>query len=438
MSLIQEGDQKKVRMAYLCIVSSHTVNGVAAIHSDLLIKTIFKEFYDFFPNKFQNKTNGVTPRRWIHSANRELSNLITETLGEEEWIGDLSLVNRLAPQIENKDFIKKWILVKHKNKERLAEWVRQNTGIEISTDALFDVQVKRIHEYKRQTMNVFYVIHKYLQIKNMSEEERKDVVPRVIMIGGKAAPGYYNAKQLIKLINNVGFKINDDPETGDLLKLIFLPNYNVSSAQIIIPATEISQHISTAGTEASGTSNMKFVMNGGLIIGTMDGANVEIAEEIGEENMFIFGGKVNDINEWRADMHQSGGDTSYVPNEIKTVLHEIRNKTFGDMSSMNDFLTSVDGGYDHYCVCQDFVSYIKAQEKVDEAYKNPLRWNQMSIKGVAHSYKFSSDRTIQEYCDDIWNVERIEIPKPSLNPMQRVRSFPNLTTNDSSDRTTNV
>lgn len=301
MSLIEEGYPKKIRMAYLSIVCSHTVNGVAALHSQLLKETIFKEFDQLYPGKLQNKTNGVTPRRWIHCCNPALSELISDTLGGiDEWITSLDNLQQLKPYAGDKNFVKQFQAIKRANKAKLQKWVKEQTGYDIPLDALYDIQVKRIHEYKRQLMNILYVIHRYLSILDTPQHERRSKFPpRVVMIGGKAAPGYHNAKAFIKLITAVSAKVNADHSIGDLLKVIFLPNYNVSSAQIIIPAAELSQHISTAGTEASGTSNMKFVMNGGLIIGTMDGANVEIAEEIGESNMFIFGERVDGVNRIR-------------------------------------------------------------------------------------------------------------------------------------------
>lgn len=288
-------------MAYLSIICSHTVNGVAALHSQLLKETIFKEFHELYPGKLQNKTNGVTPRRWIHCCNPALSELLSDTLGGiDEWITCLDNLNNITPYATDRSFMEKFIHIKRDNKMKLQRWVKERTGYDIPLDAMYDIQVKRIHEYKRQLMNILSVIHRYLTILDTPQHERKNkFTPRVIMIGGKAAPAYHNAKAIIKLITAVSAKINGDHQVGDLLKVIFLPNYNVSSAQIIIPASELSQHISTAGTEASGTSNMKFVMNGGLIIGTMDGANVEIAEEIGEHNMFIFGERVDGVNKIR-------------------------------------------------------------------------------------------------------------------------------------------
>lgn len=299
MSIIEEGAPKKIRMANLCIIGSHTVNGVAELHSELLKTTLFKDFYELFPKKFQNKTNGVTPRRWIACANPELSELYTQHTGGRDWLINLEFVKQLNGKEEDPEFRKQWAEIKLRNKKRLAKWVHKNTGIIIDENSLFDVMVKRMHEYKRQFMNILYVIHRYLTIKAASPAERAKMVPRTVMFGGKAAPGYYNAKLVIKLVGSVSNVVNKDKETKDLLKVVFLPNYSVSNAEIIVPASELSQHISTAGTEASGTSNMKFVMNGCLIIGTMDGANVEIAQEIGEKNMFIFGALVNEVESLR-------------------------------------------------------------------------------------------------------------------------------------------
>ena len=275
VSIIEESQPKMVRMAYLAIVGSHKVNGVAELHSDLIKTTIFKEFVKIFgPDKFTNVTNGITPRRWLHQANPRLSELIASKVGGLGFLKDLTMLNELEKYADDKEFKKEWAEIKYANKVKLAKHIKATTGVTVNPSALFDIQVKRIHEYKRQQMNIFGVIHRYLTIKAMSPEERKKLAPRVSIFGGKAAPGYWMAKTIIHLINNVGSVINKDKDVGDLLKVIFLEDYNVSKAEIIIPASDISEHISTAGTEASGTSNMKFVMNGGLIIGTCDGANV--------------------------------------------------------------------------------------------------------------------------------------------------------------------
>jgi starch phosphorylase len=360
MSLVEEGYPKKIRMAYLSIVCSHTVNGVAALHTDLLRKTIFKEFDELYPNKLINKTNGVTPRRWIHCCNPELSDLLSETLGGiDEWVTFLENLNQLTPFANDPTFQKRFIAIKKANKRRLAKWVKENTGFDIPIDAMYDIQVKRIHEYKRQMMNILYVIYRYLSILETPAHERANkFVPRVVMIGGKAAPGYHNAKAIIKLITSVSYKVNNDRSIGDLLKVIFLPNYNVSSAQVIIPAAELSQHISTAGTEASGTSNMKFVMNGGLIIGTMDGANVEICEEIGEHNMFIFGERVDGVNKIRKELYE--GKRGYVGGRLQKCFNAIKEGFFGDVSIIEPIIDSLADGGDHYITCFDFYSYIDA------------------------------------------------------------------------------
>ena len=297
-----EPPRRFVRMAYLAVVASHTVNGVAAIHSEIIKDTIFNDFYKMFPNKFQNKTNGVTQRRWLAFCNPPLRNLITAKLGGSDcWIVDLYKLKALKEHADDPAFQEEWRKVKSIAKDRAAALILRLTGIKVSTSSLFDVQVKRIHEYKRQLLNVLGIIHRYDQIKKMSPEQRKNLVPRVCVIGGKAAPGYEMAKRIIKLICAVGDKINNDKDVGDLLKLIFVPDYNVSTAEVLIPGTELSQHISTAGTEASGTSNMKFAMNGSLIIGTLDGANVEIADEIGRENIFIFGAEAHDVPRLREE-----------------------------------------------------------------------------------------------------------------------------------------
>ena len=277
VSIIEESQPKMVRMAYLAIVGSHKVNGVAELHSDLIKTTIFKDFVKIFgPDKFTNVTNGITPRRWLHQANPRLSELIASKVGGLGFLKDLTLLNELEKHADDKEFKKEWAEIKYANKVKLAKHIKSITGVTVNPSALFDIQVKRIHEYKRQQMNIFGVIHRYLTIKAMTPEERKKLAPRVSIFGGKAAPGYWMAKTIIHLINSVGAVVNQDKDVGDLLKVIFLEDYNVSKAEIIIPASDISEHISTAGTEASGTSNMKFVLNGGLIIGTCDGANVSL------------------------------------------------------------------------------------------------------------------------------------------------------------------
>lgn len=340
-------------MANLCVVGSHKVNGVAFLHSELLKTTLFKDFCDIFPTKFINMTNGVTTRRWIMGANPLLAQLYTEYLQTDEWALDMSLLKGLEKFVDDPVFQSKWQAIKLNNKRKLAEWIHHNCKLVINENSLFDMHVKRIHEYKRQLMNILYVIYRYLAIKEMSAEQRKQVVPRTVMFAGKAAPAYTTAKNIIKLVNEVSYVINNDETTKSLLKVIFLPNYNVSNAEIIIPASELSQHISTAGTEASGTSNMKFVMNGGLIIGTMDGANVEIYEEVGPENIFIFGARVEAIEGLKHKMSTTSPE-DYVPQPLKKVIQAIRAGTFGEKDLLLGLMGTILNNNDWYLVTADF------------------------------------------------------------------------------------
>jgi len=403
LSIISERyGQKTLHMANLACCASHTINGVAAIHSELIKKTVLKDFHTVYPEKFQNKTNGVTQRRWLAFCNPMLRELITETIGSDAWIRDLTAIRPLADRADDPKLQAKWRAIKRSNKERLAALVLERTGIVVSPDALFDVHVKRIHEYKRQLLNVYGVIDRYLRIKAGD----KAVQPRVIMFGGKAAPGYDMAKRIIKLVSAVGQVVNNDPDVGDLLKVVFLPDYNVSSAEVIIPGTELSQHISTAGTEASGTSNMKFAMNGSLIIGTLDGATVEIAEEIGEKNVFLFGAladQVPRLQAERAGFHPSS--------RFRAVLDAVSSGRFGWADYFRPLVETVTGGRDHYLVANDFESYLEAQARVDAAYADEETWTRMSILSTAGCAKFSSDRTISEYAEDIWGVTPCRRPE---------------------------
>ena len=346
VSIIEESQPKMVRMAYLAIIGSHKVNGVAELHSDLIKTTIFKDFVKVYgPDKFTNVTNGITPRRWLHQANPRLSELIASKLGSYEFLKDLTLLNKLEPYIDDKAFKKEWAEIKYANKVRLAQHIQKTKGYSVNPKALFDVQVKRIHEYKRQQLNIFGVIHRYMAIKAMSPEQRKKLAPRVSIFGGKAAPGYWMAKTIIHLINKVGEVVNADSDVGDLLKVVFLEDYNVSKAEIIIPASDISEHISTAGTEASGTSNMKFVLNGGLIIGTLDGANIEITREIGEQNIFLFGNLSEDVEDLRH--HHFYGDYQ-MNSELVKVFDFIKKGTFGDESSFGALISGIVEHGDYY------------------------------------------------------------------------------------------
>eukprot|EP01133_Synstelium_polycarpum_P009863 gene9863-11526_t len=403
LSIIDESD-RTIRMAYLAIVGSHTINGVAFLHSELLKSGIFSNFYELWPDKFDNMTNGVTPRRWVHQCNPRLSDLITKSLNSARWISNFEIISGLKKYANDSGFQRQWMEIKLSNKVRLAEYIEKQCGVKVSVEALFDIQVKRFHEYKRQLLNILGVIHRYSEIK-----AGKRVEPRVIVFGGKAAPGYYMAKLIIKLINNVAKVVNEDPQVGDLLKIVFIPNYCVSNAEILIPASDISQHISTAGTEASGTSNMKFAMNGGLIIGTLDGANIEIRESIGEENMFIFGAKTEEVDGARKQIHEG----TFKPcQEWTSVITSIKEERFGPLEKYQPILDSITEGKDHYILSYDFKSYIDVQHKIDEAYQDKPRWAKMSILSTAGCGKFSSDRTIKEYAEKIWNIDQCRRPGP--------------------------
>jgi starch phosphorylase len=408
MSIIEEGDTKCVRMAHLALVASHTVNGVAYIHSELIKTTIFRDFYTLWPHKFQNKTNGVTPRRWLAFCNPPLRALISSALKTDAWIGEADLLTGLRPFADDAVFRTDWAAVKRAAKVRLAGVIKEQCGVAVSPDALFDIQVKRIHEYKRQLLNVLSIIDRYDTIMRMTPAQRAHAVPRVCIIGGKAAPGYDMAKRIIKLVSAVGDKINSDPDVGDLLKLVFIPDYNVSLAEVIVPASELSQHISTAGTEASGTSNMKFAMNGCLIIGTMDGANVEIAEEIGAENMFVFGALAADVPRLRRER------ASFKPcDRFFAVCDMIRHGAFGWADFFAPIVDSITQG-DYYLLGVDFEAYLKAQDAVDATYRDAERWTRMSILSTAGTGKFSSDRTIREYAADIWRVSPARRPSAGV------------------------
>ncbi|KAJ2988664.1 hypothetical protein NUW58_g3856 [Xylaria curta] len=408
VSIIEESQPKMVRMAYLAVVGSHKVNGVAELHSDLIKTTIFKDFVTIFgEDKFTNVTNGVTPRRWLHQANPRLSELIASKVGGNEYLKDLTLLNKLELFVDDKEFRKEWAEIKYANKVRLAKYIKSTLNINVNPAALFDVQVKRIHEYKRQQLNIYGVIHRYLTLKAMGPEERKKQQPRVSIFGGKAAPGYWMAKQIIHLINNVGSVVNKDPDIGDLLKVIFLEDYNVSKAEMIIPASDLSEHISTAGTEASGTSNMKFVLNGGLIIGTCDGANIEITREIGQENIFLFGVLSEDVEDLR---HAHASKEQHVIDPALTKVFEaIQGGMFGNPQDFNAMISAVRDHGDFYLVSDDFQSYIDTHSSVDEAYRNQEEWVSMCIRSVARMGFFSSDRCINEYAEGIWNIEPLAV-----------------------------
>ncbi|MED5403397.1 MAG: glycogen/starch/alpha-glucan phosphorylase, partial [SAR324 cluster bacterium] len=408
ISFIEENDHKQIRMPYLSIVGSHTINGVAELHTELLKTTVFKDFYKLFPERFQNKTNGITPRLWLRNVNPELSKIITAKIGDG-WITDLQQLRQLEAFADEPEFQQSWRSAKRLKKEQLANWLKQNSGVSIDPESLFDVQIKRIHEYKRQLLNILHVIFIYNQ---MLEHPELPFVPRTFLFGGKAAPGYYMAKLIINLANDVARVVNHDPGIHNRLKVVFVPNYNVSIAEKIIPATDISQHISTAGTEASGTGNMKFVLNGAMILGTMDGANIEIAEEVGAENIFTFGMSSDEVS----SLAKSGYNprVSYQHNPgLRDALSMINTGYFNrDKPHLyNDLYNSL-VFEDKYMLLEDFASYVECQQRVFKTWQEPEKWTRMSILNTAASGKFSSDRTIAEYAKDIWELEPVTVELP--------------------------
>lgn len=404
MSLVEEGPEKKIRMAYLSIVGSHKVNGVAALHTQLLIDGLFREFSELFPDRFINVTNGITPRRWLKKANPALSKVITNAIGPE-WVKDLDLLKTFEPAAYNAGIRQEVIEAKRENKIILARYIKENLGMTVNTDAIFDFQVKRLHEYKRQLLNALHAIALYLDIK---ENPNKPFTPRVIMFGAKAAPGYYIAKLIIKFINAVGEVINNDPTVGDKLKVIFLPNYRVSLAEKIMPAADLSEQISLAGTEASGTGNMKFALNGALTIGTLDGANVEISQCVGKDNIFIFGMTVNEVEALRL---QGYDPNDYISknHHLSRILELIRGGFFAhdDAGLFNPLLDNL--AHDFYMCCADFGDYYNTQQKVAELYTRQDAWTEKAIINIANMGMFSSDRTIKEYANNIWNIKPFNV-----------------------------
>lgn len=406
LSIIEEGWEKRVRMANLAIVVCHRVNGVAAMHTEILKNSTFSDFNILWPEKFQNKTNGVTPRRWLLQINPSLSDVITKWLKTDEWALNLDLLEGLKKYADDPALQQDISDAKMANKSRLAAYIRNNFGVEVNPTALFDVHIKRIHEYKRQLLNIFHVMHRYLAIKEMSPAARQKVVPRVVFFAGKAAPGYAMAKRHIKLINSVAEVVNNDNDVKEYLKVFFVPNYNVSLAGLMIPASDINQQISTAGTEASGTSNMKFAINGSLIIGTMDGANVEIAQCVGEENMFIFGLRAEAVEVAR--MHMSVGLIKPDP-RLQEVFEAMEAGTFGPADTITPIIDALNSN-DRYLVVADFPSYAEAQQRVDELWHNKKEWARMSIVNTATTGMFSSDRTVKQYAEDIWEIKPCRVP----------------------------
>jgi starch phosphorylase len=400
MSIIGEEGGKRIRMAHLAIVGSHKVNGVAALHTQLMRQTIFADFDRLYPGKIVNMTNGITPRRWLNQANPRLAELISAQIGKG-WIKELSQLKQLVPLAEDAAFRARYSAIKRGNKVRLAALIKQRLNLDVNVDSLFDVQIKRIHEYKRQLLNVLHVITLYNRIRRGGE-----CVPRTVIFGGKAAPGYEVAKLIIKLINDVADIVNNDPQAAGKLQVVFIPNYDVSTAEIIVPAADLSEQISTAGTEASGTGNMKLSLNGALTIGTLDGANIEIGEEVGWENIFIFGLNTVEVADLNAKGYQPW-DYFNANAELREVLHMIGSGFFSP-SEPDRFKRIIDNLLhrgDQYLLLADYASYIACQEQVEVAYRNQDLWVKKSILNVANMGKFSSDRTISQYAQEIWNAK---------------------------------
>lgn len=400
MSLIEEGEVPQIRMAYLAIVGSFSVNGVAALHTQLLTKGLFNDFYQLWPTKFNNKTNGVTPRRWLSHCNENLAKLISKNIGDD-WIRDFSKVKQIRRFFDNNAFQKQWQQVKFDNKQKLVALVKRDCNVEFDANMMFDVQVKRIHEYKRQLLNVLHVIHLYERIR---KGDTKTLTPRCVLFGGKAAPGYFIAKLIIKLINNVAQTINADPLAKPYLRVAFLPNYNVTAMETICPATDLSEQISTTGKEASGTGNMKFMMNGAITIGTLDGANIEIKQAVGDENFFLFGAKSEQLKDIRANYDPNSIiETSPDLKEVITLIESGHFNLF-EPGLFQPLLDSIKSPTDEWLVAYDFESYVKAQHMAELAYQDKTHWTRLSILNTAASGSFSSDRTINEYSQDIWQL----------------------------------
>jgi len=420
MSIIEEEPVKKVRMAHLAIVGSHSVNGVAALHSSLLKERIFKEFHEFFPNRFNNKTNGITQRRWLLKSNPELSGLITEMIGGE-WVTDLDHLRHIEKLVDDATFRTRWQEVKRRNKLRLAGCIEELCNVKVDPDSMFDVQVKRIHEYKRQLLNILRVI---IQYNRLLLNPSGNGPPRTVIFAGKAAPSYTKAKLIIKLINSVAEVVNNDSRTKGMLKVVFIPNYGVSLAEKIIPAADLSEQISTAGTEASGTGNMKFALNGALTIGTLDGANIEILEEVGRENMFIFGLTAEQAQQARTNPKKLPVDVYSANPEIMQAIDQLKNGVFsnGDKELFRSLVNSIMDPNDPYLIILDLEDYLQRHDEAGRVFKDTVSWVRKSIINVARMGKFSSDRSIREYATDIWGIN-IDTP-PNKNTRTRHKAAP--------------
>ncbi len=403
MSIIQEGAEKRVRMAYLSVVGSHKTNGVAALHSELLARHLLRDFAELWPERFTNKTNGITQRRWLRACNPGLSDLICSSIGQG-WTTDLKQLRGLERHLDDTGFLDELRAVKRGNKQALAAHIRSTLGVEVDPDSLFDTQIKRLHEYKRQVLNVMHVLHRYFELK---ENPQRDYAPRTVIFSGKAAPGYAIAKLVIKLINDVAHVVNSDRDVNDKLRVIFLPDYRVSLAERIIPATDLSEQISTAGTEASGTGNMKFALNGAVTIGTLDGANVEICEQVGEENFFRFGLTVSDVEDLRASGEYDPWERYHGDPRVKRILDTLDSDflNLGNPTLYRPLWRNLLLHGDHYLHLADLGSYLAVQEQVDEAYSDERRWARMCLANIARVGVFSADRSIQEYAEEIWQIK---------------------------------
>ncbi len=406
LSLIDESGERRVRMAYVAVLASHSINGVSGLHSELMTQSIFADFYKLFPDRFNNKTNGVTPRRWLAQANPPLAALLDTRIGRG-WRRDLTQLEALRPMAQQPAFVRAFRHAKRENKLRLANWIDEHMRVDVDTDALFDVQVKRMHEYKRQLLNVLHVITRYHRIL---EKPDAGHVPRVVVFAGKAASAYQMAKLVIRLINDVAKVVNEDERVGKLLKVVFLPNYSVSLAEVIMPAADLSEQISTAGTEASGTGNMKFALNGALTIGTLDGANVEMRENVGPENFFIFGNTTPEVANIRATGYHPRAIYEGDP-ELSRTLDSLRDGMFspGEPARYQQIFDALVSWGDHYLLLADYKSYIEAQERVDALYRDADAWTRMAIMNVAGMGAFSSDRTIAQYAHEIWHTKPVTL-----------------------------
>ena len=409
MAIIYDG---QVRMAYLAIVGSFSVNGVAKLHTEILEKQELRDFYEMMPEKFNNKTNGITQRRFLLHGNPLLADWVTDKIGNE-WITDLSNIKKLSVYVDDEKCQQEFMNIKYQNKIRLAKYIKEHNGIDVDPRSIFDVQVKRLHEYKRQLMNILHVMYLYNQLK---DNPNMDIVPRTFIFGAKAAAGYKRAKLTIKLINNVANVINNDKSIGGKLKVVFIEDYRVSNAELIFSAADVSEQISTASKEASGTGNMKFMLNGALTIGTMDGANVEMAEEVGKDNMFIFGASADEI----INLENNGGynpmDIFNNDQDIRRVLMQLINGYYSpqDPELFRDIYNSLlntqsSDRADTYFILKDFRSYAEAHKKIDQAYRDEKWWARTAMLNTASSGKFSSDRTIEEYVRDIWHLKKIKV-----------------------------